>query len=391
MSSRSTTFIAKLCYRVSSTIAALLFAASSIFNSASAVADQPSVGVGLLSAYCADPINNTDKLQKLIRSRLGSLPSDASYDNVVDAVFDRLDEICSNGAIPKEVGDQMARLNTIVRDKRVDEIRRPKGEEFQDEVSGWTQSQSDVAVDEILDVIRKQATTRQQMVFNLLVEGMTQQEVADRLGVAIGTVNGEKNRLADLLKRELQISDRPPFNAASRAAEIPLPETDASAGKAEAAATAGLTETGPLMTRVQSPLGAELLAAMKSGSEALPTGAGYAGPVMSITLPSSKLSTPPINGIVMLPVPIIMKSNAEGEQEMVVTAVREIGDVGAGMRTFALYAFCKDEALETPSDLSRYSFKSEVTDPKVIDIVTRSDLRQPEVISGRLWDHFSGG
>jgi hypothetical protein len=86
-----------------------------------------------------------------------------------------------------------------------------------------------------------------------------------------------------------------------------------------------------------------------------------------------------------------MKSNAEGEQEMVVTAVREIGEVSASTRTFALYAFCKDETLETPSDLSRYSVKSEVTDPKVIDIVTRSDLRQPEVISRRLWDHFAGG
>jgi Calcineurin-like phosphoesterase superfamily domain len=38
-----------------------------------------------------------------------------------------------------------------------------------------------------------------------------------------------------------------------------------------------------------------------------------------------------------------------------------------------------------PSDLSRYSFKSKVSDPRVIDIVTRSDLRNPEAISERLW------
>ncbi len=51
----------------------------------------------------------------------------------------------------------------------------------------------------------------------------------------------------------------------------------------------------------------------------------------------------------------------------------------------AVRAFCKDEHGETPSDLSRYSFKSKVSDPRVIDIVTRSDLRNPEAISERLW------
>jgi hypothetical protein len=73
---------------------------------------------------------------------------------------------------------------------------------------------------------------------------------------------------------------------------------------------------------------------------------------------------------------------------MVISAIREVGETGQKTRTFALYAFCKDEMLETPGDLSRYSFKSEVSDPKAIDIVTRGDLRKPEAISERLWDHY---
>jgi hypothetical protein len=58
--------------------------------------------------------------------------------------------------------------------------------------------------------------------------------------------------------------------------------------------------------------------------------------------------------------------------------------------TFALYAFCKDEHLDTPSDVSRDRFHSDVTDPKVIDIVTRSDLRRPENVSERLWGLAAG-
>ena len=76
---------------------------------------------------------------------------------------------------------------------------------------------------------------------------------------------------------------------------------------------------------------------------------------------------------------------------MVVAAAREVDEADETTRTFALYAFCRDEHLETPMDISRYSFKSMVSDAKVADILTRSDLRRPKVISDRLWEHYAGG
>jgi hypothetical protein len=49
-----------------------------------------------------------------------------------------------------------------------------------------------------------------------------------------------------------------------------------------------------------------------------------------------------VDGIVMLPVPLILKSDNYGEQEMVVSSAREIGEGDGNTRSFALYTFCKD-------------------------------------------------
>ncbi|WP_281806056.1 hypothetical protein [Methylocystis echinoides] len=42
-------------------------------------------------------------------------------------------------------------------------------------------------------------------------------------------------------------------------------------------------------------------------------------------------------------------------------------------------------------DISRYSFKSKVSDAKVADILTRSDLRRPKIIPDGLCEHYAGG
>jgi hypothetical protein len=235
------------------------------------------------------------------------------------------------------------------------------------------------------------------MIFEMLVGGRTQPEIADQLGVAMGTVNAEKDRIATLLKKELELPGTPRRRAWERIESLPAkPAVPEAVERALSFAPSEVpkpiespsqTPREPSMNRVQSPIGAEVVKAIKAGAEVIPVGQ-YAGPSMTVKVPRSHLSAGPVDGIIVLPTPIILSSNTSGEQEMVVSAIREIGEQGGSTRTFALYAFCKDELLETPSDLSRYKFKSVVKDRNVIDIVTQGDLRKPEAISQRIWDHL---
>jgi hypothetical protein len=371
--------------RVGKTAATLLLALATAITPPVAVAEQSRPRASFsIEAFCADPYANMDKLEALVRSRIGQLPPSASHDNIVEAVIDRLGDICAKGNIPEGLENQTARFNTIVRDKRVSELRRPKSEEFTDSIESLTSDPSDFAAAyEFVDVIDKKLTTRQQIVFRMLASGMTQEDIAEQIGLSVGTVNGEKQKIFELLKTEFQLSgERAKARMVRPLAAIAPPPPPTPPAKN--------VEVGPSMTRIASPLGAEIAVMIKSGAEVRPIG-GYAGPVMTIKIARDRLSGAPVDGIVMLPTPLILQSNTAGEQEMVVAAAREVGEGDESTRTFALYAFCKDEHLETPMDLSRYSFKSEVADAKVADILTRSDLRRPEVISNRLWQHYAGG
>ena len=243
-------------------------------------------------------------------------------------------------------------------------------------------------VEDILDVIRKQANVRQQMIFDMLAQGMTLEEIAEHVGVSVPTVHAEKTKIAALLKTQLGIA-----SSLARNRSVPSRSSIPPVARAEAPQPPpGMDASSILpMNRVTSPLGGEIVAAMKQGGVILPTGGGYAGPVMTIKIPRAQLAPESANGIIMLPPVIIEFLTQAGEQQMVVAAAREIGDADSPDRSFALYAFCKDEHLDVPKDVSRYRFRSEVTDPKVVEIVTKSDFRRPEVISERLWGHYAGG
>ncbi|GLI95308.1 hypothetical protein [Methylocystis echinoides] len=60
------------------------------------------------------------------------------------------------------------------------------------------------------------------------------------------------------------------------------------------------------MTRIASPLVAEIAAEIKNGAEVQPLG-GYAGPVMTIKIARQQLSGAPVDGVVMLPTPLILQ------------------------------------------------------------------------------------
>jgi DNA-binding CsgD family transcriptional regulator len=309
---------------------------------------------------------------------------DSRYDDVVSEVFHRLAQACRRGSIPADLIQQEARLNTWVRDGRATVQRKNKRILFWAEIAELLPELPHIWVsilaDDIVEVIHQKATPRQRVVFDMLSKGIEQQEIAERIGLSDSLVTKEKNRLRDLLTSELKL------RLVKRGTQ--RPSTDGvGLGIATPKAEPRPPET-PVMRRIQSPLGAEVLAAIKAGANVTPTGGGFAGPVMTVKIPRSQLAEAPVDGIVPLPTPIILQSNSAGEQEMVASFVREISDGSVESRTFALYAFCKDKGADTPFDLSNFSFKSEVTDPKIIEIVTRSDLRQPEVISQRLWDYL---
>jgi len=371
--------------RAGRAIAALLFTLSTIFISTPAPADQLGAQPGFsLKVFCADPGAAIDALQKVVRQSARISTTDTFYDDIMSGVLWRLFLDCRKGNVGHDVN-----LNMYVRNSRIDAVRRVKYLEFQDELTELAPPESDATEEDILDVIRRKATTRQQMVFAMLYQGMTQQEIADHIGTSVALINNEKGRIAEFLKTELQLLNTgktTPEKVGASTIQPPVPATPRIAG---GTTSTGENVPGPSMIRVKSPIGAELVAAMRGGAEVLPTGGGHAGPVMTIKIPRSQLSGTPVDGIIMLPVPVILKSDTAGEQEMVAAAAREIGEGDNNTRTFALYAFCKDEKLETPSDLSRYSFKSKVSDPKVVDIVTRGDFRQPEAISKRLWAHYA--
>jgi DNA-directed RNA polymerase specialized sigma24 family protein len=145
-------------------------------------------------------------------NRVGSavaarLPAtDRCYDDVISGVLYRLVRHYHSidGCVNQGVNLDHY-VNACVRDSWIDVARRDRALAFKDEMPEFALPESDVTVDDILDVIRKKATTRQQLVFIMLVEGMTLREVADYLGVAVATANMEKGGIADLLKTELQL------------------------------------------------------------------------------------------------------------------------------------------------------------------------------------------
>ena len=362
---------------------ALLLALGIVLGPYAASGEQPSVSPGFsLHAFCADPAANFSQLKTALRPRIGMPSTDRRYDEIMSRVLMRLVVDCTKPGAGQGIN---VNLDLYVRNSRVEVSRQDKALEFQEEIVDLALPEADVTTSDILDVIQQKATTRQQMVFTMVAQGMTHAEIANHLGVSVGTVNGEKQAIKAVLMAELQLSE--PKKSAPQsgrsAATTPLPPMGQPLTTGPAAAARNLE---PLMTRVRSALGAEIATAVKAGAEVLPIGGGgYAGPVMTVKIPRAQLSAASVKGIIMLPVPLVLQSNTTGEQDMIVSAIREVGDGNGNTRTFALYAFCKDEHLQAPSDLSRYSFKSEVTDAKVIDIVTRSDFRQPEAISGRLW------
>jgi len=374
--------------RASRAGAALLVALAIVLGPYAACAEQPSVRPGFsLQAFCADPEGKFSQLRTALRPRIGLPSTDRRYEEIESGVLLRLARDCRNLASGKRKSANV-NLDLYVRNSRIDAWRLDKRLEFQDELIELVPAESDATAQDILDVIQKRASTRQQVVFGMLAQGMSTQEIADHIGRKIGTIYAEQQKIETLLRTELQLRVR--TAPAPRRLNLRLKL----AGTAQAPATAPaatITSDEPSMVRVQSQLGGEIAAALKSGAEVMPTGSGHAGPVMTVKIPRSQLFGAPVDGIVMLPVPIILQSNTAGEQEMVAAAAREIGDEDGDTRTFALYAFCKDEHLETPADLSRYSFKSEVSDSKMVDIVTRSDLRQPDKISERLWALSTGG
>lgn len=340
-----------------------------------------------IQAFCEDPDGAFGALNAVLRSRIRMPPSNARYDGIYSEVLERLVKMCLEGKIPEGVANQDARLNTIIRNSRISESRREKALEYSGEIIESVPVESNVTLDDILDTVHKLGTTRQQMVFTMLAEGVTQQEIASQLGVSVGLVNSEKRKVTDILRTELDLTD-----AKERTMSPPLPQGKFGADGHFFIEARPVPEdkstVGPPMTRVSSPLGAEIQAVIESGKRVSPIGGAYAGPVMTIKIPRSQLSAMTVDGIIPLPVPVVLKSNAAGEQEMVVSFAREVGEVDDHNRTFALYAFCKDYDLETPSDASSFSFASRVLNPKVIDIVMRGDLRKSEAISQRLWDHY---
>jgi len=357
-------------------VVALLFLAFGIFTNGVATADRLS---GLtIKSFCADPQANFDALERSLKPRMRMATTDRNYDEIYSGVLMRIVKDC----LERADRDVKFDLKTYVRNVRIEIARKPTAIEYREEIMDLAPPESMISPSEILDVVRKTANPRQQMVFEMLVQGLTQQEVAEHLGVSLGTVNSEKAKIAELLKAEFQLAS--PSN--KRSTSRPLGYAQEPVAQFPSIAPA----EPATMARVRSPLGAEIVKAIKGGAAVIPTGT-YAGTSMTVKVARTQLSAGPVDGVVMLPTPIILSSNTSGEQEMVVSAIRETGEAGQNTRTFALYAFCKDKHLETPSDLSRYVFKSTVTDQKMIDIVTRGDLRQPEAISERLWKHLGDG
>jgi hypothetical protein len=132
-----------------------------------------------------------------------------------------------------------------------------------------------------VNVVEENATTRQQVIFAMLAMGMQQNEIAEHLNVGNAVVSTEKVEIATMLKAKLELNIR---NEAYRKPDdkgIPGPTPKQPVGQP--------APEQPSMKRVKSPLGAEIAAAIKGGAAVVPTGGGYSGPVMTITLPASEL------------------------------------------------------------------------------------------------------
>jgi DNA-directed RNA polymerase specialized sigma24 family protein len=336
---------------------------------------------GAITTLCS-PRASLKDVTDLLKSHIRLPDNNSRYDEIVSGVLIRAAKACAEGNIPEATSDQEARLNTWIRDSRIDAYRRNRLMEFGAELEEFVSPTSNATALDVVDFIHKRASTDQRVVFDLLAQGFTQEEVGKRVGLSTTTVNKAKQAVEALLKEEFP---ERPVKRDLKANRL----RDVSSARAQMLQAPAKPED-PSMVRVKSPIGKQVFDALKGGAEVLPTGGGYAGPVMTVTMPSSKISGEAVDGIVMLPSPMILKSNADGEQEMIVTAVREIGNGSGRSRTFALYAFCKDEHLEAPRDMSRYKLKSVVSDPRVTEIVTNSDLRQAESISQRLWQHYGG-
>lgn len=318
--------------------------------------------------FCADRSGMFPKLMAAIDRSLRSMgmpKTDRLHDDAMVFALERVIGHCDSGKAERGVP---MNLGLYVHNSIIDARRMDKGLEFREEIGELVPEESRaISYDEVFDVVREKASDRQTMIFLMLSEGMPAEDIAGRLGIGLGPYYRERTRLFEMLREEFHVPEK-----VARAKEKP-----------------SATASGTTMMRVQSPLGAEIYAALKKGAQVSPIGLVHAGPVMTVKVPSAQLSGPAVEGIMELPVPVILQSDTAGEQEMVVSAAREIGEGDPDFRTFALYAFCKDEDLETPGDSSRYSFKAEVDDPMVTEIVSRGDLQQPEKISERLWDYYA--
>jgi len=142
--------------------------------------------------------------ESALRSRVGIPSTDRHYDEIVSRVLWRVFKDSLNGHAPDEPAE--ARLNMHIRNSRIEVSRQDKHLEFQDELIEPVPANPDATAHDILDVIQKRASTRQQMVFAMLVEGMTLQEIADHLGVAVGAISAEKLRIRMLLQTELELN-----------------------------------------------------------------------------------------------------------------------------------------------------------------------------------------
>jgi len=131
--------------------------------------------------------------------------SSARYDDIGSGVLWRVTKACLSWYIPEDVSDQEARLNTWVRNSRVDAYRRTRIYDFGAELDQLIPPISEATDADVLDVVHKKATTPQRIVFDLLAQGLIQEEVAERIGKSTATVNNEKQTVEALLKQEIVI------------------------------------------------------------------------------------------------------------------------------------------------------------------------------------------
>ena len=120
--------------RGAAAVTAVLLLINTLFSFLPASADQfRELGFSVRD-FCENKVVGMRRLGPVLRARAGVPQTDSRYDDIVSGVILRMLKDCEEGKVPDALADQEARLNTYIRNSRIDAQRRVKQLAFTEEI-----------------------------------------------------------------------------------------------------------------------------------------------------------------------------------------------------------------------------------------------------------------